>query len=567
MSAKRRIVVAVSLALLLGAGCAELPTSGPVEQIEMVLKPPSVDIAPEPPSEDMTPEQLIDGFLLAMADPESDYAVARQYLTAQAEAQWQPTSGAVIYDGELAGDVPALEGDLIGRLDAQGRYHPEAGSLKHDFDIRRVDGQWRIDEPPSGLLLSRFVFERYYSRMTTYFISREGTHVVPDLTYQPESLVTPQRVVETQVLGPPAELVPAVTNALGSGVELGSEGATINSEGVVVVDLIGLPGDLTEEERRRVGAQLLWSLTAVARTTGLKITSDGRPFDLPGQRADGVLELSAQQGYQVLNRATAPDLYAVADGSLGVVTSNRRLEPLYEDLPSVAELAVSLDATLAALVQDDRQTLLLGTPKGRFTPIDHAYRNLRRPQFVQGELWVLADTVDGDTVVLVVNAQGDTSSMRIDLPDGHRLVSIAAAQNGARAAVITEAEGGTQLGMMTVSVGERRSVSRWRALKPVNAAGVSLTGIRDVDWQGETTLALVASTGGPVSVFLTQYDGSAVEDLVPPIERIVELTALPMRGGGAVAVRALDDGAVWRYETRSRWMLVVDSAEVIAYAG
>ena len=110
-------------------------------------------------------------------------------------------------------------------------------------------------------------------------------------------------------------------------------------------------------------------------------------------------------------------------------------------------------------------------------------------------------------------------------------------------------------------------MARWRALKPVNAAGVSLTGIRDVDWQGETTLALVASTGGPVSVFLTQYDGSAVEDLVPPIERIVELTALPMRGGGAVAVRALDDGAVWRYETRSRWMLVVDSAEVIAYAG
>jgi len=559
-------VVAIVLLFAMLAGCAELPSSGPVEQVEMVLEQPGIEIAPEPPAVDMTPGQLIDGFLLAMADPDADYAIAREYLTEDAERDWQPSSGATIYDGGLVGLPPTLEGRQIGRLDRQGRYTPEAGAVHHDFGLTQVDGQWRIDVPPEGLLLSRFLFERYYSRATTYFMSTQGTHVVPDTFYLPESLVTPQRVLETQLLGPTADLAPAVTNAIGPGVRLGPEGATINSEGVVVVDLVGLPVTMPEEALRRLGAQLLWSLTAVPRTTGLRLTVDGMPFDLPGQRADGVLELSSQQGYQVLNRATTPDLHAIIDGVLGVVTSTGELDPLFEGLPDANELAISIDATLAAIVDVDGRTLMLGTPKGRFNPVEHEYRNLRCPQFVLGELWVLADDPSGAPVVLVVSAQGDVTAMTVDLPPGHRLRSMTVSQTGAIAATITVKDGVPQLGMVTIAGGDLRVVTRWRQVKPVSPTGQALTGIEEADWQGETSLAVLASTGGAQSIFLVQWDGSAVEDLSPPVIAVNRLTALIRRGGGGIAIRTVD-GMVWRYESITRWSRAIETADVIAYAG
>ncbi|MEZ5085200.1 MAG: LpqB family beta-propeller domain-containing protein [Tessaracoccus sp.] len=568
MRIRRYLTMALALLLAALVGCADLPTSGPVEQVDVVLEQPSVDIAPEPPVEGMTPEQLVDGFLLAMADSEADYAVARQYLTPEADDAWRPGSGAVIYDGELADDALTLRlnGRLIGRLDAHGRYQPEIGTLSHDFSLQLVDGQWRISAPPAGLMLSRFVFERYYSRVVTYFMSREGAHVVPDLVYQPESLVTPQRIVEMQLLGPSPDIAPAVTNAIGDGVELGDDGATINGEGVVVVDLEGLAPDMTEEARRRLGAQLSWSLTPISRVSGLRVMSNGAQFDLPGQREDGVLELSTQQGYQVLNRALAPDLYAIVDGALGMVTAPREFETLYDEAGGVAELAGSIDGTLAALVNADRRTLLLGTPKGRFTRVEHEYHNLRRPQFVQGELWVLAEDPDGLPVVLVVNAQGDVSALPVDVPPGHRLQSLVVAQTGVLAAAITTVDGSSQLGMMTVSGDDEPLVGQWRALVPVGPSGIPLTNIHEVDWQGETTLTFLASSGATRSVFLAQADGSAVEDLAPPLEATGDLTALPARGGGAVALHTRE-GAVWRYEARTRWGRVFDAAEVIAYAG
>ena len=81
------------------------------------------------------------------------------------------------------------------------------------------------------------------------------------------------------------------------------QGATIDQSGVVTVNLEGLFDRLGDDARRRLGAQLLWSLTAIPRVTGLVVTSDGVPFTLPGARADGALELASQQGYQILSRA------------------------------------------------------------------------------------------------------------------------------------------------------------------------------------------------------------------------------------------------------------------------
>lgn len=199
-------------------------------------------------------------------------------------------------------------------------------------------------------MLSRFIFERYYSRVPLYFMSRAGSHVVPDHHHVPEALLLPSRVVEALLDGPSEQIARTVTNAIPAGVRLGENGATIDASGVVTVDLEGLDQDMTVEARRGLGAQLLWSLTAIPRLTGLIITQDRATFALPGANAAGVLEFAGQQGYQVLSRGATPNLYGVSDGVPGRLGEDSRFVPLLPRSDGSADAAVSLDGVTVAYI-------------------------------------------------------------------------------------------------------------------------------------------------------------------------------------------------------------------------
>ncbi|NHB83721.1 hypothetical protein G7085_00740 [Tessaracoccus sp. HDW20] len=148
----RRVVAAVAaLVLLAVTGCATIDTTGPVEEVPFSAQPPGIDVAPEPPQAGVTPTRLVEGFLQAMADPEGDYAVARQYLTDEANRTWDP-HGAVVYEGTVTGDAGSgvLDGTAVGLLDPTGHYTAVAEKLGHDFGLTRQGDQWRIGLPPMG---------------------------------------------------------------------------------------------------------------------------------------------------------------------------------------------------------------------------------------------------------------------------------------------------------------------------------------------------------------------------------------------------------------------------------
>ncbi|NHB83720.1 GerMN domain-containing protein [Tessaracoccus sp. HDW20] len=69
--------------------------------------------------------------------------------------------------------------------------------------------------------------------------------------------------MEALLAGPSLPLARAVTNAMPSGVTLGDEGAVIDAQGVVTVDMVGLSALLGDAARRRMGAQLIWSLSSL----------------------------------------------------------------------------------------------------------------------------------------------------------------------------------------------------------------------------------------------------------------------------------------------------------------
>lgn len=562
----RSLILWLTLALL--AGCTAIPTAGPVEEVPHSAEPGGIDIAPEPPAEGVPPVRLVEGFLQAMAVPEGDYAIARDYLTEEAAAAWGPDGEITIYEGVVAGNAEgaAISGMQVATLDEAGRYTAQDLPYQHDFGLVRVDGQWRIGSPPPGLILSRYLFERYYARLTLYFMSRIGSHVVPDPIYAHETLATPTAVVEGLLGGPPSSLARVVTNALPDGASLGSDGATIDTRGVVTVDLTGLDGDMPDDARRRLGAQLLWSLTSLPRVTGLVITRDDVTFTLPGATAAGVLELAAQQGYQVLSRASTIDLFGVRESVPGRIPGVGGFERWQGvELPA-ADLAVSLDGSSVALIEERRGDVALGPLTGELSPVRVGLLNLRLPQYSLGSLWVLGDNVGGTPTLAIVDRTGQVAPVSLDLPQGARIHEFAVSPTRARVALVLQVGEERQLGVATVIGAEPATVMNWQRIPALSSSGQAITDITSVAWQSETGIAFTGSVAGLRSVYTVQIDGSHLEDLGSVTGGIAELAAMARLGGGAIAVRTPADIA-WRYEARTRWTRLGEGISAIAYGG
>ncbi len=555
----------ITLLVLLSAGCTGIPTAGPVEEVPVSTQPRGIDIAPQPPEAGVAPTRLVEGFLQAMAAPEGDYAVARQYLTPAAAEEWDPASATVV-DATVTGDgeMASLTGQRLGTLDLHGHYTAAAAPFVHQFTLTELDGEWRIAAPPPGLLLTRYIFERYYQRVTLYYLARAGGHVVPDPIHLPETSVTPEAIVEALLAGPSPTVAQAVSNALPNGVRLGAAGASLNSDGVVTVDLAGLSERLGDDARRRLGAQLMWSLTAIPRATGLVVTNGGVPFILPGSRADGVLELAGQQGYQILSRAASVDLFAVDDGAPGRLTGDGQVEPWRNvDLP-VADIAVSLDGE-AAIIDDSRTVLAVGAPGSELTRVETGYTNLRSPSFSLGILWLLADGPSGRPLLLTVDRQRSVEQVSLDLPVGLEVLEFAVSPARARIALLVGSDDTGRLGMAQVLPTTPVTVTGWAPLPMVDTSGQSLTDVSAVAWQAETSLAVAATSDGLRSVYSVEIDGSLVEELGPFSGDVAELTASARLGGGAIATRTAA-GTVWRYEARTRWTRLAEDIAAIAYA-
>ncbi|VEI02782.1 lipoprotein LpqB [Acidipropionibacterium jensenii] len=209
LSRRRFLGLGAGLAAL--AGCARVPTTGPVTQVSASADTPGrvgIDVDPQPPPRKASPEIIVAGFLQSMTSPQNSYRIAREYLTEAAARSWDPESGAVIYDATtntpvVTGSTAGLKAPIIARLDAAGRYRPVTGqSIDLDFGITRVDGELRISRPPDGLVLSLFAFSRAYSTVALYFTSLTRPFLVPELVHLPQATSNPTTAVTDLLDGP-----------------------------------------------------------------------------------------------------------------------------------------------------------------------------------------------------------------------------------------------------------------------------------------------------------------------------------------------------------------------------
>ena len=526
----RRAVLVVG-ALLLLAGCATVPgTSAPV--VVATVAPDAPGVAVKAPLSGREPDLLVCDFVSAGAAPTDRHAAARQYLTQDASASWMDASSTTVLDNVAClpddGDGTApdrsrilLRADAVGALSATGQYtvdptpHPYATVL----DLVRVDGQWRISNPPAGVVLRTSEFQAAYRRLPVYFLDPGLDTVVPDprwVVSNPDSLAA--RLVDLLVAGPGADLAPAVVSELPagaslrsnvSGVDTGGGPSTVRGNGVRI-DLAGL-GALDVNQRRLLAAQVVWTLDAASVGGPYVLLADGAPLVDSHPAAWTTSDVVATDPAASPGASVA--LHAVVGGAL-VEVGDSSVRPVVGALggyTSLQSAALSRDGTrVAAVARAAGGNQLLVGPTGGGAVVVATGATMTRPTWSAdgSAVWVVQDgstvlRVAQDTTTQVASAQQVDSSTLAATPGS--ISALRLSRDGVRAAVVVG-------GQVLVAVVTRTELGTLALRAPRVVAPSLGTTATTLDWTTADTL-LVVRSDAVRPVVSVAADGSELREL------------------------------------------------------
>lgn len=481
--------------------------------------------------------EIVQGFIAAGAAgtgaegiaSDSDFDVARSFLTESASGTWSPLADVVVYDNDAAASyrtrlldaepaetaTPSASGTgaspeeldaadqvtvdvqvvAVGDVDGSGVYTPALTRAASEiaYSLVRVDGEWRIDELPVSLLMSEFAFSLVFEPVDLQFLAVDGATFVPDVRYVPERNAA-SHAVEHLLAGPVDWLAPAVTTQIPGelGVE-GGRGVVMAEDGTAEVYLA--QSSAASEQLDVMYAQVIRTLREIdIRKVELWLgavpyePSDGLVVEESVPTSGELIAVSDGVLMRVEGAEMTPYLPPVADpgGDTGPEGEGGEGEPSptaeatpARDLRHPAP-AYEGSAGVAALRGGD---LVQITPEGVETVLWSAPNPIPPSQDRFGWIW----TGDGEAVVA---ARGDSEPVALDLGqlgDG-AIAQLRISPDGARAVALRYDVTGQWLQAM--------AVTRDEAGTPVGlVAGPRLMDVAsglDVAWVDSTTVALLA---------------------------------------------------------------------------
>lgn len=548
-------LAAALVGILLLAGCAGIPTSGPVGTQQIDSGEGGDDLIPLPagPQPGATPQELLVGFLRAQRAPRGDFQVARSFLTEEFRTIWRPTSIVRISDTPIAPvEIDEDSYHLTVRLDAvvnaAGNYadlaEPQSEDLPYEFALN-ADGEWRISAAKDGILVPSRPFASAFVPSPLYFFDPSGKYLVPDVRWFPDTGSRADRIV-TEMLAGQSEWYaqPVLITAFPSGTELASIEVTA---GIANVDLTGDIAAQPTEAKRRMQQQLSASLATLTDSSGVTMTVGGFPVDVgDGPAAESVLPVSAKT-------------LGFAGDSFGFLsrTSVERID-LSADVESLAPLGATLSrdgasiparaaAVRAAdgvwLVRADADPLRVDDRAGLVDPgIDDL-----------GYVWSVP--AGSPTGITAFAADGSAHPVPTPYLDG-TVRSIDVSRDGARLLVATQTATGPAVWMVGI-IRDADGV-------PTNlgfpmSITVGEAPVIDAAWVDASTIATLSGSVGETSVDLFRIGGRH--------EQFGTVTAGVQIVGGNTAdgIRVRDaDGVVWRRTSSGGWQ---DTGVVASFLG
>jgi hypothetical protein len=551
-------LLAALTCVLLVAGCANIPKESQPVVVSGEKQSQGAVAVTEPPK-GLDALSVVRAFVHASALPANSNEAARVYLDGEARKSWKPVIGLTIIDNtfgtvygvdeqkpsnpaDKAEQTVMVRGPSVGTFGADSAFIPATGDYLFPVHVRlQADGQWRITNPPTNLVITESDFTTNYVPVSVNYYSKEAGTFVPDLRYivaKPQSGL-PRRVMDLVLHDP--------SNALkGAVVKLIPEQATTDSnvigaeDGSLVVPLTGV-SDLPLETKKLIAAQIVLSLQAVT-SSRIRILSDGAAL-VPDHDTWRGSDLPSY------NLSTSP-----SSELPGMMTVHGRVKSLADGQPvpgpagsgayDVMSAAQSIDGKRLAVIERVGGPLQLraGDVGRDLQVINLNGDTLTRPTWrpaqtgggLSGEVWTV---VDGHTVARVVQTpEGKWGSLGVNataLTPLGRITALRLSRDGARVAAVIN---GQLVVASVVRTADGVTLSAPRSLRTRE-----LTSVVDVDWKDQETLVAVTSSAS-LPVVKVRIDGLRMDafnssNLTPPLHAV---TAAPSR-----AIVVADAGGLW----------------------
>jgi len=568
-SRARGAASSVLLGAVLLSGCSTVPNDSPTVPITQVAGPTdgAVGIEPLSPETGATPEEVVSGFIDASASSVRNHPVARQYLSEQAADAWRDSDEVTVLSGDYArvqtqpGTVE-VTAEQIGTVDERGVFTVGNGDVfVRAFTLVDEQGEWRITDPPDGLLLLEPDFARTYEPVDAYFLDPTGTRVVPDPRYLIDGEAQPNVLVQRLLDGPSPAIAAGVVNPL-AGAQLRS---TVGSSGQTATVDLTFPPDVSDATLTGAAGQLVWSLEQLGLRS-VVVLRDGQPLGL-----SDVPETQRVDDWAGLDPDAAPaDAvgHYLADGALRRSDGTPAPGPAGAGAYGLVSAGVSVDARTSVLglmagvstivsAAGAPATLYAGPYGGELAPVLSG-TGFTAPTTAapRAEVWTVRN---GTEVVRVPSGGAPQTVSATTLAGLGRTSTFQLSPDGVRVAVVVEGSQGGQLYVGTVvRADDTVSVRDLRSVAP------SVHQVVDVAWRNAGTLMLLA--GDPSTDRTVPYtvgvDGWLLTD--------VSLSGLPGQPTALAAAPGRQplvsaDGQMWQF-AGGNWVTLVRGAPVLSGA-
>ncbi|MDR9362658.1 MAG: LpqB family beta-propeller domain-containing protein [Microbacteriaceae bacterium] len=536
------------LMVVLLTGCAQLPSSGPVSSGPVVEVGGGEDFAfytPSGPELSADQTEIVSGFINAHIGPQNDYAIAREFLTEEFSAAWNPQEEVLIRSSSpryepVSDNRQQVTVRTIATVDEVGEYRSleEIEQRTLFFNLVQEEGEWRIDSAPDLTVVSSPVFSVVFQSYSIYFYDRGYRYLVPDVRWFPVRSSSATRMVRALLDGPSEWMEDSVRTAIPEQTSLTIDSVPIN-DAVAEVDLSSQALTADSSMRSLMKAQIQNTLTSLSTVSSIEILIDRNPQEIelvsPTQLPNSPgapLMLSETSVYRINGSTAIP----VAGSSTHVL----RLNP--------TEAALSESEQTLALVNE--QGMHLAELESNESVLIDEQPDIISPHFDADDyLWSVSasngiNVYKKGQLTTLVESQSDT---RVDFalsPEGSRMVEIVEVDEVRRLQI---------RGVIRDSEGKPRALTDPVTIRSARPQLVS--------WIAESELALVEKTVSDSTVLSVSSLLGETEDAITPPITIEGLTTV---GSSVYVLSPL--GEVWS-RFGNTWRVLVNNGLSINTAG
>ncbi len=598
VGSRRATAVAAVAVAVAAAGCATVPTNGPVQQVgsaqsglsqEQEYSQP-IPVGPEP---GWNPKEIVEGFLAASASFANDPEVARKYLDSAAQAAWQPGWAVTVVSGQpvttpvqlprsvsngtVLRDEVKVTGRPVATITGSGQYQVYSGSStkSYYFSLLSINGQWRIDGLPSpqGLLLSEADFQHVYQPRDLYFLSQSGNTLVPDPVFVPQQATNTELatgLVNALLQDPTGWLAsaavtgfPAHAQQIGQ-VRLDGQNATVDLGGEH-----GKPFTADRQQLKQIAAQLAWTLASgpnsPIQTVELELNNQpeqvaGRLYQQPQDYQWLPTQVAGSSLYFVGSNSAVQALSGASQPGTGQVTTVPGAAGS-GSAPPLTSIAISPDGHSLAGIAAGGAAIYFGE-LGRgatlkeWQPTNGTCTSVSWDS--HGNLWIAA----GGFVWMLPRNGGSAALVPVAVQPGYNVTDFQVAPDGVRVVMIVHGPSGSnvEVGAITHN-GQAVAVQQ----EPVTI-GAGIPQPDALAWYGTDDVIVLAGSSSSAQLYEVPLNGGPPTMIATP-RSPVSVTATSPEGSAADIAIGLPGGKIMVSTNLGAFQPTRASGQAPAYPG